>query len=147
MAVMLDTSALLKRYLLEAGHELVNDVLAADRDWCASALCRTEVQLTLHRVAGSHAEQRDLWNAFRDDWEAIAVVPLDDRCLARAVEIGAMFQLRTTDALHLAAADRLPKPSTYLTFDSHQIPAALSLGLEVVSTMTAPLAAEAPQRA
>lgn len=137
MAVMLDTSAMLKRYLLEAGHELVNETLAGDRDWCASALCRTEVQLALNRIAGSQAEQRELWNAFRDDWEAVAVVPLDDRCLARAVEIGAMFQLRTTDALHLAAADRLPRPATFLTFDSHQIPAALSLGLDVVSTMTA----------
>ncbi len=135
MTVALDTSALLKRYLLEAGHELVNETLRTDRDWCASALCRAEVQLTLHRVAGGAAEQRELWSAFRDDWEAVAVVPLDDRCLARAVEIGAMFQLRTTDALHLAAADRLPSPVTYVTFDSHQIPAALSLGFEVVSSM------------
>ena len=135
MTIALDTSALLKRYLLEAGHELVNDALSADRDWRAAALCRTEVQLTLHRVAGSEQEQRELWQAFRDDWDAIAVVPLDDRCLARAVEIGALFQLRTTDALHLAAADRLPRPLTYLTFDSHQIPAALSLGFDVVSNM------------
>ena len=135
MTVALDTSALLKRYLLEAGHELVNEALAADRDWCASALCRAEVQLALHRVAGSQAAQRELWTAFRDDWDAIAVIPLDDRCLSRAVEIGAMFQLRTTDALHLAAVDRLPRPASYVTFDSHQIPAALSLGLDVVSSM------------
>jgi len=135
MTVALDTSALLKRYLLEAGHELVNETLATDNGWCASALARTEVQLTLHRIAGSQREQRELWNAFRDDWEAVAVVPLDDRCLARAVEIGAMFQLRTTDALHLAAADRLPRPLTYVTFDSHQIPAALSLGFDVLSNM------------
>jgi len=135
MTVALDTSALVKRYLLEAGHELVNSTLGADRSWCASALCRTEVQLALHRIAGSQSEQRSLWTAFQDDWEAVSVVPLDDRCLARAVEIGAMFQLRTTDALHLAAADRLPRPLTYLTFDSHQIPAALSLGFDVVSNM------------
>jgi hypothetical protein len=42
--------------------------------------------------------------------------------------------LQTVDALHLAAADRLPRPLTYLTFDSHQIPAALGLGFDVVST-------------
>jgi hypothetical protein len=38
------------------------------------------------------------------------------------------------DALHLAAADRLPRPLTYLTFDPGQIPVALALGFEVAST-------------
>lgn len=137
MTVALDSSAFLKRYVLEAGHDLVTRTLAADTTWVASALCRTEVQLALHRVATGRAEQAELWAAFRRDWDAVAVVPLDDRCLARAVEIGSMFQLRTTDALHLAAADRLPRPVTYLTFDSHQIPAALSLDLDVVSSMAA----------
>ena len=134
MTIALDTSALLKRYLLEAGHELVNEALASDPNWCASALCRTEVQLTLQRASTSAAEQHGLWSAFRDDWDAIAVIPIDDRCLVRAVELGARFQLRTVDAIHLAAADRLPRPATYLTFDSHQIPAALSLEFDVLSS-------------
>ena len=134
MAVALDSSALLKRYLFEPGHELVNEYLRSDSTWCASALARTEVQLALHRVASDLQEQRRLWSTFREDWERIAVVPTDQRCLARAVEIGATFLLGTIDALHLAAADRLPRPLTYLTFDSHQIPAALDLGFDVVSS-------------
>ncbi|MBK01850.1 MAG: type II toxin-antitoxin system VapC family toxin [Actinomycetota bacterium] len=134
MTVALDTSALLKRYLSEPGHRLVNQHLKQDTVWCASALARTEVQLSLHRVASGPVEQRKLWSTFREDWDRIAVVPLDERCLARSVEIGANFQLQTVDALHLAAADRLPRPLTYLTFDSHQIPAALSLGFDVAST-------------
>ena len=107
MAVALDSSALLKRYLFEPGHELVNEYLRSDSTWCASALARTEVQLALHRVASDLEEQRRLWSTFREDWERIAVVPTDQRCLARAVEIGATFLLGTIDALHLAAADRL----------------------------------------
>ena len=38
---------------------------------------------------------------------------------------------RTVDALHLAAADRLPRPITYLTFDPAQIPVALALGFSI----------------
>ena len=38
------------------------------------------------------------------------VVPIDDRCMARAVEIGATYGVRIVDAIHLAAADRLPAP-------------------------------------
>ena len=134
MTVALDTSALLKRYLSEPGQRLVNQHLKQDLVWCASALARTEVQLSLHRVASGPVEQRALWSAFREDWDRIAVIPIDERCLARSVEIGANFQLQTVDALHLAAADRLPRPLTYLTFDSHLIPAALGLGFDVVST-------------
>jgi predicted nucleic acid-binding protein len=64
-------------------------------------------------------------------------VPVDDRCLAHAVELGATFGLRTVDAVHLAAADRLPRPATYLTFDRRQIPAAAGLGFEVRSPVEA----------
>ncbi|HAN07351.1 MAG TPA: hypothetical protein DCP89_02505 [Acidimicrobiaceae bacterium] len=136
MTIAIDTSAFLKRYVAESGRHLVNSALADDSAWCSSAFTRTEVQLALHRMASNQQMQESLWASFRSDWDKVAAVPLDNRCLARSIEIGARFDLRTVDALHLAAADRLPKPLKYLTFDSHQIPAALSLGFEVISQMT-----------
>lgn len=135
MTVALDTSALVKRYLREPGRELVLDALAADPVWCASALARAETMLALHQLAAHPVQARRLWAALRDDWEAFVVVPVDDRCLARAAEIGATYGLRTVDAVHLAAADRLPRPVRWVTFDRHQIPAAAALGLEVVSPL------------
>lgn len=133
MTLALDASALVKRYVREPGRDLVLDAMAADPDWCASALARTEALVALHQVAIGRRQQEQLWSALRDDWDAFVVVPVDDRCLARAVEIGAGFGVRTVDAIHLAAADRLPRPVRYLTFDSNQIPAAAALGLEVLS--------------
>ncbi|HVM51646.1 MAG TPA: type II toxin-antitoxin system VapC family toxin [Acidimicrobiales bacterium] len=138
MTLAVDASALVKRYLHEPGRDLVLEAMADDRLWCASELCRAEAMLVLHRVASGPRQARDLWRSFRDDWDAFNVVPVDDRCLARATEIGVEFGLRTVDAVHLAAADRLPRPVSYLTFDRHQIPGALALGLQVVS----PLASE-----
>ncbi|MFQ5558257.1 MAG: hypothetical protein ACE5GB_12225, partial [Acidimicrobiales bacterium] len=73
--------------------------------------------------------------AARADLDAMIVVPTDERCLARAVELGAQFALRTVDAVHLAALDRLPRPLRYATLDRRQIPAAVALGLEVVAPM------------
>jgi len=134
MTVFLDTSALLKRYANEDGRELVNETLAADSDWCASAITRTEAQLSLHRVSMGKFDQERLWSVFRDDWDAFAVVPVDDRLLVRASEIGATFGLRTTDAIQLAAADRLPRPVTFLTFEFAQMSAAVELGLDVMTT-------------
>ena len=43
------------------------------------------------------------------------------------------FGVRLVDAIHLAAANRLPGPVRYLTFDRQQIPAAAALGFEVIS--------------
>ena len=136
MTLAVDASALVKRYLREPGRELVLDAMADDPVWCASAMARTEAMMALHRVAIGRHQQRALWAALREDWDAFVVVPVDDRCLARAVEIGAGYGVRTVDAVHLAAADRLPRPTRYLTFDRQQIPAAASLGLEVISPVS-----------
>ena len=80
-------------------------------------------------------QQQRLWAALRRDWDAFWVVPLDGRCLARATEVGATYGLRTLDALHLAAADRLPRPVAFLTFERRQIPAATGLGFDVISPL------------
>jgi predicted nucleic acid-binding protein len=137
MTLFLDTSALVRRYVHSAGRDLVLDTMAGEPAWCASALARTEVLLALRQLAGHAHQQADLWRAARDDWDAFWVVPVDGRNLARAVEVGAAFGLRTIDAVHLAAADRLPRPLRYLTFDRRQIPAAAGLGFEVVSPLAA----------
>jgi hypothetical protein len=133
MVLFVDSSALVKRYVHGAGHDLVADAMAADPVWCASILCRSETLLALHRLAATPQQQARLWSNLRDDWDAFTVIPLDDRCLARAVELGAGFGLRTLDALHLASADRLPRPARFATFDRQQIPAAAALGFEVLS--------------
>jgi predicted nucleic acid-binding protein len=132
--LFVDTSALLRRYLADRSRPLVIGAMAdPDAEWCASALTRSEVLLALHQAAGDRTRHLELWRAVRNDWEAFWEIPVDGRCLARAAEIGAVYGLRTVDAVQLAAADRLPRPVRYLTFDRRQIPAADGLGFEVVS--------------
>ena len=121
MTLYVDTSALVRRYLHDRHRAVVVQAMTSDDSWCASALVRTEAQLALHRAAVSSRQQTELWRGLRDEWEAFWVVPMDDRCMARAVEIGATFGVRIVDAIHLAAADRLPRPIRYLTFERQQI--------------------------
>lgn len=131
--LFIDSSALIRRYIHGPGRDLVVEAMDRDAQWCASTLARSETLLALHRLAATPPQQERLWANLRNDWDAFWVVPLDDRSLSRAVELGASFGLRTVDALHLAAADRLPRPASYTTFDRQQIPAAAALGLEVIS--------------
>ena len=67
---------------------------------------------------------------------------LDIKNEAQATDIktmleGSTFRVRSVDAVHLAAADRLPRPLRYLTFERSQIPAADALGFEVLSPVVA----------
>lgn len=133
--LVVDTSALLCRYLPDARRRFVADVMASTGGVpvVVSALARAEVLLALHNAAGSPERHQSLWDAVRRDWDRFWEVPLDGRCLARAIEIGARYGLSVTDAVHLAAADRLPGPILYLTLDRRQIPGAADLGFEVSS--------------
>ena len=129
----LDPSALVERYLPGSNRNLVCEAMEQADTWCISDLARTELLLALHRLAGDPYTAADLAAIARADIDAMVVVPVDERCLARAVEIGNTYGLRTVDAVHLAAVDRLPRPIRYATLDRHQIPAALALGLDVVA--------------
>ena len=137
MTLFVDTSALVRRYIQAPGRAMVLEAMGDDPTWCASALCRSEALLALHGLSVTRHQHERMWGRLRDDWDAFVVIPVDDRCLAHAVELGATYGLRTVDAVHLAAADRLPRPARYVTFDRHQIPAAAALGFEVVSPESA----------
>ena len=94
---------------------------------------RTQLTLGAHGLTGEIDLEGDLEDAIRLQWDRYAVVPVDQRCLDRAAQLMRDQPLRLADALHLAAADRLPRPVTFVTFDPTQIPVALGLGFEVVS--------------
>lgn len=134
MTLALDTSALLARYLEGAARSSVLEAMGADSDWCASALALSEALMLVDRLGDDPGRTDAMRRAMRDDWERVHVVPVDAMCLERAAELGRTQPLRTVDALHLAAADRLPRPVTFATFDPAQIPVAMALGFSVIST-------------
>ena len=135
MTLAVDPSALVARYVPGPDRSLVDETMSADPVWCACDLARTEVMLELLRRAGAEVIADELWATARADLDAFVLVPVDERCIAAAVDLGAAYRLRTVDAIHLAAADRLPRPVRYLTLDRHQIPAAAALGFELVAPL------------
>lgn len=129
--LFLDTSALIKRYVEEEGTELVLRRMDADPEWAVSSVARTEAEITLCRLDFGPDEIAGIWQRLREDWDRCHVVPVDPACLDRATEIGCRYEVPTLDALHLAAADRLPRPVVVLTFDRRQADAARSMDLAV----------------
>ncbi len=129
--LFLDTSALIKRYVEEDGTTLVLRWMSEDPEWVVSAVARTEAEITLCRLGFDAGENAAAEANLREDWERCHVVPIDPACLERAAELGCQYEVRTLDALHLAAADRLPPPLVMLTFDRRQANAAREMGLVV----------------
>ncbi len=134
MAVALDTSALLALAVEGAQRMVVLDALDGDPVWSASALALTEALPAIDRLTEEAVLRADLEDAIRLAWDHFHVVPVDQRCLDRAAALAREQPVRLTSAIHLAAAERLPPPVRFVTFDPGQIGVALGLGLDVVST-------------
>lgn len=129
--LFLDTSALVKRYVDEEGTEFVLRRMDEDPEWVACSVARTEAEISMCRLGLDAGDSAAARRRLGEDWERCHVVPVDPACLERAAELGCRYQVRTLDALHLAAADRLPVPLVVLTFDRRQADAAREMGLVV----------------
>ena len=134
MTLYLDSTALVARHVEGPGRASANEAMTSDTTWCASAVALTEALVLIDKLTDEAVLRSELEDLIRRDWDRVHVVPIDQTCLDRAAELARAQPLRLSDALHLAAADRLPRPLGFLTFDAAQIPVALSLGLDVIST-------------
>ena len=132
MTVFFDTSAVVALHIESPVRRIAIDALESTT--CVSAVALTESLAVIDRLSDEAVVRADLEDALRLQWDRFAVVPVDQRCLDRAAALMREQPLRLADALHLAAADRLPRPITYVTFDPAQIPVALSLGFDVISS-------------
>jgi predicted nucleic acid-binding protein len=134
MTLYLDASALVSAVVDGPGRFVVLDALDRDSDWCASALALAEALTLIPRLTDEPVLQNGIEDSLRLLWDRVAIVPVDQQCLDRAANIAREQPVHMSDAIHLAAADRLPRPLSFVTFDASQIPVALSMGFDVVSS-------------
>ncbi|MEM1334956.1 MAG: type II toxin-antitoxin system VapC family toxin [Actinomycetota bacterium] len=134
MTVILDTSALLALVVDSPARRTVLDALDGDPTWAASAMALTESLPAIDRLSDADVVRLDLEDAVRLVWDHLHVVPVDQPCLDRAASLARTQPVRLSDAIHLAAAERLPRPIRFVTFDPAQIGIALGLDFDVVST-------------
>ena len=132
--LFLDTSALLAIATDTAGRDAILTAFDCADVVAASGLALTEALPALDRLTDERYARVDLEDAVRLTWDYLHIVPLDARCPERAATLARERPLRLSDAIHFAAADRLPSNLTYATLDPNQIPTALDLGYEVLST-------------
>lgn len=132
MSLYVDTSALLKRYIDEDDSPACERLLTGDPSWVTARHTWVEVLRHLGRLLRG-PERIRMRNPFRADWSRILVVELDATTCERAGDLAETLQVRTLDALHLAAAERAGAGGLpFLTYDGRQAQAARSLGWTVL---------------
>jgi predicted nucleic acid-binding protein len=134
VTVVLDTSALLALAVDGIQRATVLTALDADPTWAASAMALTEALPAIDRLVEEPFLRLDLEDAIRLVWDHLHIVPVDQRCLDGAAALARSQPVRLTDAIHFAAARRLPGPISFVTFDPNHIGVAMGLGFDVVST-------------
>jgi predicted nucleic acid-binding protein len=139
MIVYLDASALVKRYVAEAGTAEVERLVAqADtvgtalisRAEVAAALAKAVRLKALDRGQGARALQQ-----FRSHWPYLLRLQLRELTAARAEALAWDYGLRGYDAIHLAATaiwqESLGEPVTLATYARQLWEAARRVGLAV----------------
>lgn len=117
----------MKRYVAEPGSELVRQAMTAADSWYICRVGFVEVVRAVSLVA-----PRTI-GAVRREWPALDVIEVDAQLAEHAAQLAVERDLRTLDALHLAAAIILPRDELVMaTWDRRLHAATAAEGLDVL---------------
>jgi uncharacterized protein len=133
MRILFDTSALYKRYNVEAGRDQV--IAAGDRarEVMVAAHCRAEIASALNRNRHDGLLNADdyaqIMRAVHGDFADFTLVVLDAQVEAHAISAMEKSRLRAMDALHIGTA-QAARVDLFVTADRRQALAAEAVGLK-----------------
>ncbi len=133
MRLFLDTSALVKVYVLEPGSQCIAELMASADGIAVSALAEVEVVSALNRLRREKklppADYRRIMSELSADLETFDIVQIDRGVIEGAVQLlEHSLPLRAADALHLASALEAGAEH-FISADRRQRTAAMSAGL------------------
>ncbi len=139
MMLYLDTSALIKRYINEAGSDLVNDLFAEARGIATGVISRVETAAAFAKAARIGILDREhAWQAlqdFRAEWPDYIRLPVSEATVVKGDQLAWELNLRGYDSVHLAVAstweETLREEVVLVTFDQQLWQAAQQVGLKV----------------
>ena len=139
MILYLDTSALVKRYVMETGSKEVNILIEQAETVGSAMLTRVEMASALAKAVRMNwveAQEADnAWQDFLAHWQSFARLSVTPVLVERASRLAWEYGLRGYDATHFAAAllwqETLEMPITLATYDRELWLAANKAGMAV----------------
>jgi len=134
MRTFLDSSALTKHYVREAGSETVHERIAEARELLVSVLVIPEIISAFNRLRREGKIDADRYTRLKQtmmaDVEDATLVSLTPSVLSQAVECLERARLRASDAVHIASAKEAIA-DLFVSGDQRQCEAARAMGLRV----------------
>jgi predicted nucleic acid-binding protein len=141
LILFLDTSACIKLYIDEPGHDVVTQAVQGADTVAAHLVAYAEMRAALARLWRmkrlSAAGLKSIKESFEKDWSRAALVAPTEPMIRRAGDLAERFGLRGYDSVHLAAAESLLLarqriPVCFASFDESLNGAAAELGLSLL---------------
>ena len=133
MKLLLDSSAIAKRYKRETGHDTVARLLMGADAVVLAAHCKVEIASSLSREVRDRSIDLDQYaHAMREvarDFVDFDVWPISREIEALAIAAMAHNRLRAMDALHIGTA-QVARVDVFVTADRKQALAAQAAGLK-----------------
>jgi uncharacterized protein len=140
LILYLDTSALVKLYVREAGSTALRAHAAKAGALATSVVAYAETRAAFARLkqsGASDAMHQQRLQQFGRDWDALLRVELAPDVLRSAGDLAEIYSLRGFDSIHLASAlwlkARVTESVDFAVFDQRLGLAASKAGLSVVS--------------
>ena len=139
MILYLDTSALVKRYIQEAGTDEVIGLLESAGSVGSASLTKLEMAAAFEKTVRRGWVKRKIamqaWQDFLDHWSSFTRLNTSSGTIERASSLAWKYSLRGYDAMHLASAllwqETLDTQITMATFDRDLCQASKKTGLAV----------------
>ncbi len=136
----LDTSALVKRYIDEAGSELVNSLFTDSQGIAIGVISRVETSAAFAKAVRigilDHEHAFQALQEFRAEWPDYIRLPVSEATIIKGDQFAWELNLRGYDAVHLAIAstweDTLREEVELVTFDQQLWGAAQQIGMKVI---------------
>lgn len=137
MIAYLDASALVKRYVAEAGSAEVVELIIQAEAVGTAVISRAEVAAALAKASRiqvlPRAEAVSALKVFNNEWENLVRLQMTEGLVFRAASLAREYGLRGYDAVHLASAlfwqDMLGAAITVASYDRQLWEAVKSIGL------------------
>ena len=133
MRILIDTSALYKRYNREAGREQLLTVSERASELIIAGHCKAEIASALNRQRhdglATEEDYARIMAVVKMDFEGFTLFELDGRVEAYAIAAMEVCRLRAMDALHIGTA-KAAYVDLFVTADKRQAAAAQAVGLK-----------------
>lgn len=140
MRLFMDTSALIKRYIMEEGSNAVDNLMDATLEVIVSPITKIECISTIRRLLHEKFLTMEEFSVIKKnilyDFEFYNVLRMNDRIENNAIKLIEKYQLKTLDAIQLSSCcSTYPEYLSFVTCDNKIIKFAEIENLSVINPL------------